>query len=182
MRKAVPVRIPEWPDSHFPTSKQLQTYILFWEHKRKPLEPDPGAGLYQKSFWLDPENLDLNAYEAECFRGERPDRAQFIRRIIATYHKRTPAPLVVSKVVTTSRPITALISSATASTRLVSTRAGFPAGELSPAQVNEISRMRGLGICWQPGNLYHMGRTASGKSCLVQVDTHGAELAKYGSW
>lgn len=84
MRKAVPVRIPEWPDSDFPTSKQLQTYILFWEHKRKPLEPDPGAGLYQKSFWLDPENLDLNAYEAECFRGERPDRAQFIRRTIAS--------------------------------------------------------------------------------------------------
>jgi hypothetical protein len=172
----------EWPEAHFPTSKQLQTYLLFWEHHRKPLEPDPGAGLYQKSFWLDPEDLDVDAYEAECFRGERPDRALFIRRIIATYHKGTPAPLVVSKVVTTPGLIAPPISRAIASTRVVSTRAGFPEMELSPAEVNEISRMRGLGICWQPGNVYPTGRTASGKSCLVQVDAHGAELAKYGSW
>jgi hypothetical protein len=103
MKKAVPVRMPEWPEAHFPTTKQLRTYLLFWEHHRKPLEPDPGAGLYQMSFWLDPEDLDVDAYEAECFRGERPDRALFIRRIIATYHKGTPAPLLVSKVVTTSR-------------------------------------------------------------------------------
>ena len=54
--------------------------------------------------------------------------------------------------------------------------------ELSPAEVNEISRARGLAICWQPGNVYRMGRTADGKSCLVQVDVHGTELAKYGSW
>jgi hypothetical protein len=69
MKKAVPVRMPEWPEAHFPTTKE--TYLLFWEHHRKPLEPDPGAGLYQKSFWLDPEDLDVDAYEAECFRGER---------------------------------------------------------------------------------------------------------------
>jgi len=67
MKKAVPVRMPEWPEAHFPTTKQLQTYLLFWENHRKPLEPDPGAGLYQKSFWLDPEDLDVDAYEAECF-------------------------------------------------------------------------------------------------------------------
>jgi hypothetical protein len=187
MKKAVPVRMPEWPEAHFPTTKQLETYLLFWEHHRKPLEPDPGAGLYQKSLWLDPEDLDVDAYEAECLRGERPDRALFIRRIIATYYKGTPAPLVVSKVVTTSRQIASPISRGIASTRrqalqVVSTRAGFPARELSPAEVNEISRMRGLGICWQPGNMYHTGRTASGKSCLVQVDAHGTELAKYGSW
>jgi len=125
MKKAVPVRMPEWPEGHFPTSKQLQTYLFFWERQRKPLEPDPGAGLYQKSFWLDPEDVDVDAYEAECFRGERLDRAQFIRRIIATYHKRTPAPLVAER-----------------------SRA---ARELSPAEVNEISRVHGLGICWQPG-------------------------------
>jgi hypothetical protein len=159
MKKAVPVRMPEWPEAHFPTTKQLRTYLLFWEHHRKPLEPDPGAGLYQMSFWLDPEDLDVDAYEAECFRGERPDRALFIRRIIATYHKGTPAPLVVSKVVTKSRLITPPISRATASTRVVSTRAGFTERELSPAEVHEISRMRGLGICWQPGNVYHTGRT-----------------------
>jgi hypothetical protein len=163
MKKAIPVRMPEWPESHFPTTKQLQTYLLFWEHHRKPLEPDPGAGLYQKSFWLDPEDLDVDAYEGECFRDERPDRALFIRRIIATYHKRTPAPLVASKVVTTSRQIAAPISRAIAATRVASARAAFPARELSPAEVNEISRMRGLGICWQAGNpawckLMRMGR------------------------
>ena len=187
MKKAVPVRMPEWLEGHFPTTKQLQTYLLFWEHHRKPLEPDPGAGLYQKSFWLDPEDLDVDAYEAECFRGERSDRALFIRRIIATYHKGTPAPLVVSEVVKTSRQIASPISRAIASTgrhalRVVSTRAGFPARELSPAEVNEISGLRGLGICWQPGNVYRIGRTASATSCLVQIDAFGKELARYGSW
>ena len=87
MKKAVPVRMPDWPEDHFPSSKQLQTYLVFWERQQKPLEPDPGAGLYQKSFWLDPESLDVDAHEAECFRGERLDRAQFIRRVIATYHR-----------------------------------------------------------------------------------------------
>jgi hypothetical protein len=186
MKKAVSVRMPEWSEGHFPTSKQLQTYLFFWERQRKPLEPDPGAGLCQKSFWLDPEDLDVDAYEAECFRGERPDRALFIRRIIATYHKGTHASLF-SQVATTSRQIASPISRALTSTRLqasreVSTRVVVPARELSPAEVNEISRMRGLGICWQPGNVYHMGRTAGGKSCLIQVDTHGMELARYGSW
>ena len=57
MKKAVPVRIPEWPEGHFPTSHQLQTYLLLWDHQRKRLKPDPGAGLNQKSFWLDPEDL-----------------------------------------------------------------------------------------------------------------------------
>lgn len=54
--------------------------------------------------------------------------------------------------------------------------------ELSPAQVNEISRSQGLGICWQPGNVYRRGRTATAKSCLVLMDAHGRELARYGSW
>jgi hypothetical protein len=49
MKKAVPVRMPEWPEAHFPTTKQLQTYVLFWEHHRKPLELDPGAGLCARS-------------------------------------------------------------------------------------------------------------------------------------
>ena len=187
MKKAVPVRMPEWLEGHFPTTKQLQTYVLFWEHHQKPLEPDPGAGLYQKSFWLDPEDLDVDACEAECFQGERPDRALFIRRIIATCHEGAPARLVVSKVVTTSRQIASPISHAIASTRrralpVVSTRAGVPAKELSPAEVNEISRMRGLGISWQPGNVYRIGRTTSAKSCVVQIDALGKELARYGSW
>jgi hypothetical protein len=185
--RAVPVRMPEWPEGHFPNSKQLQTYLLFWERQRKLLEPDPGAGPCQKSFWLDLEDLDVDAYEAECFRGVRLDRAQFIRRIIVTYHKGIPAPLVASKVVTTSGEVASPISRPIASTRrqpfrAVSTRGSFSKKELSPAQVNEISRVRGLGICWQPGNAYHIGRSASGKSCLVQVDANGTELAKYGSW
>jgi hypothetical protein len=187
MKKAVPVRIPEWPEGHFPTSQQLQTYLLLWEHQRKRLERDPGAGLYQKSFWLDPQDLDVGAYEAECFRGERLDRAQFIRRIIATYHRGIPTPLVTSEVAINSRRIALPISRAIASTsrqalRTESTRSVAPPKELSPSEVNEISRMRGLGICWQPGNVYHKGRTASGKSCLVQVDMQGKELAKFGSW
>ena len=108
-------------------------------------------------------------------------------RIIATYHRGIPIPLVTSEVATNSRRIASPISRAIASTsqhalRTVSTRSVAPAKELSPSEVNEISRMRGLGICWQPGNVYHTGRTASGKSCLVQVDMQGKELAKFGSW
>jgi hypothetical protein len=136
MKKAVPVRIPEWREGHFPTSQQLQTYLLLWNHQRKRLERDPGAGLYQMSFWLDPQDLDVGAYEAECFRGERLDRAQFIRRIIATYHKETPTPPVTSEVVTNSRQIASPICRATASTsrqalRTVSSRSLVPAKELS---------------------------------------------------
>jgi hypothetical protein len=29
MKKAVPVRMPEWSEGHFPTSKQLQTYLFY---------------------------------------------------------------------------------------------------------------------------------------------------------
>jgi len=48
--------------------------------------------------------------------------------------------------------------------------------DLSAAQVNEISRLQGLGICWQPGNIYRICRTANEKSCLSQFDLHGREL------
>lgn len=185
MKRAVPVRMPEWPEGHFPTSMQLRTYLLFWEHQRKPLEPDPGAGLLQKSFWLDLDELDVDACHAECFRGARPDRALFIRRIIATYHRRSSAPLGSSTVVKAPRQIASPIfrvvcSPVRPASQGVSTRR--LSRELNPAEVNEISRARGLAICWQPGNVYRMGRTADGKSCLVQVDLHGTELAKYGSW
>src|SRR5215469_7803 len=121
----------EWPEGHFPNSKQLQTYLLFWERQRKPLEPDPGAGLYQKSFWLDPEDLDVDAYEAECFRGVQLDRAQFIRRIVATYHKGIPGPLVASKVVTTSGEVASPISRPIASTRRQAFRAVPTRGSFS---------------------------------------------------
>jgi hypothetical protein len=39
-----------------------------------------------------------------------------------------------------------------------------------------------IGVCWQPGNVYRIGRTATAKSCLVLMDAHGRELARYGSW
>lgn len=187
MKKAIPVRVPERPESQFPTSNQLQTYLLLWDHQRKRLEPDPGAGLNQTSFWLDPEDLDVGAYEAECFRGERLDRAQFIRRIIATYHIGTSSPPVTSEVVTNSRQIASPICRAIDSTsrqalRTVSCRSVVAAKELSPAEVNEVSRMHGLGICWQPGNVYCVGTAINGKSCLVQIDLLGRELARYGSW
>lgn len=183
MKKAVSVRLPEWPESHFPSSEQLQTYLLFWEHQRKPLEPDPGAGLLQKSFWLDLEDLDVDAYQAECFRGARPDRALFIRRIIATYHRRSAAPLVSSTFVKAPRRIASPLSRAKASPlRQSSHDVSDASSELSPAEVNEISRARGLAIGWQPGNVYYIGRTADGRSCLVQTDVHGTVLARYGSW
>ena len=72
MKNAVPVRMSDWPEDHFPTNRQLQTYLFFWEHQRKPLQPDPGAGVQQTSFWLDPEDLDVDVHEPECFPGERP--------------------------------------------------------------------------------------------------------------
>ena len=187
MKKAVPVRMPDWDGGDFPTSKQLELYLLYWERRRDALAPDPGVGVFQKSFWLDPEDLDVNAYEAECFRASRPDRALFIRRLIATYHKsrtskqvRLPhrpvpqrAPQIISAgLTTTARQILECASAPTA----VRER------DLSPAQVNEISRLQGLGICWQPGNLYRIGRTANEKSCLLQFDLDGRQLAKYGSW
>jgi hypothetical protein len=187
MKKAVAVRMPDWDRRDFPASKQLELYLLYWESRRDPLAPDPGVGVCQKSFWLDPVDLDVNAYEAECFRASRPDRALFIRRLIATYHKpRTskeatlryrPVPRSVPRVISVGLTATARqILEPTSASSAVRER------ELSPAQVNEISRLQGLGICWQPGNLYRIGRTANEKSCLLQFDLDGRQLARYGSW
>ena len=187
MKKAVPVRMPDWDEGDFPTSKQLELYLLYWERRRDPLVPDPGVGVCQKSFWLDPDDLDVDAYEAECLRASRPDRALFVRRLIATYHKaRTsrpmtdpnprvpqPAPQVMSAGLTATAPQILECASALTPVR---------ERDLSPGQVNEISRLQGLGICWQPGNIYRIGRTANDKSCLSQFDLNGRELARYGSW
>jgi hypothetical protein len=87
VKKAVPLRLPDCPEGDLPTTKQVEFYLLLWERQRKPLARDPGPGFSQKSFWLDPEELDADAYDTECFRAGRPDRALFIRRLIATYHK-----------------------------------------------------------------------------------------------
>jgi hypothetical protein len=78
--------MPDWLEGS-PTSREVEVYMLFWEHQRKPLAPDPGAGCSQKSFWLDAEDLVTNALRAECLRAGPPDRALFVRRLIATYHK-----------------------------------------------------------------------------------------------
>jgi len=188
VKKAVPVRMPDWPEEEFPTTKQVEVYLLFWEHQRKQLSPDPGAGFLQKSYWLDPEDLEISAYQAECLRAGRPDRALFIRRLIATYHKpRTSRPIRVSTAAVPHPAAHAIVSTGLVGTmRQVSRQVSAPVAvreaELSPAQVNEISRSQGLGICWQPGNVYCIGRTATAKSCLVLMDAHGRELARYGSW
>jgi len=187
MKKAVPVRMPDWPEGQLPTTKQIEVYLDFWEHQRKPLAPDPGVGLSQSSFWLDPEVLDADACYAECFRAGRADRALFIRRLIATYHNRkTPRPVSISAPAV-QRPTALTISTGIVATvrqvlQHVSVPTAIPERELSPAQVNEISRVQGLGICWQPGNVYRIGRTANAKSCLLQIDAQGRELMRYGSW
>ena len=56
VKKAVPVRMPDWPEEELPSTKQVEVYLLFWEHRQKPLAPDPGIGFLQKSFWLDPKS------------------------------------------------------------------------------------------------------------------------------
>jgi len=179
--------MPDWPEEEFPTTKEVGVYLLFWEHQRKQLAPDPGAGFLQKSYWLDPEDLEISAYQAECLRAGRPDRALFIRRLIATYHKRrTARPIRVSSAAVT-QPAPATVSTGLVRaihqvSRQVSAPPAVREAELSPAQVNEISRSQGLGICWQPGNVYRVGKAVNGKSCLVQIDLLGRELARYGSW
>ena len=187
VKRAIPVRVPDWPEEELPTTKQVEVYLMFWDQQRKQLAPDPGAGFLQKSYWLDPEDLEISAYQAKCFRAGRPDRALFIRRLIATYHKRRSSrPIPVARPAA-PRPSPQKVSTGLAATiRQVSERVAAPPlvreAELSPAQVNEISRVQGLGICWQPGNVYRIGRTATAKSCLVLMDAHGRELVTYGSW
>src|SRR5262249_28706910 len=179
--------MPDWDAGDFPTSKQLELYLLYWERRRDPLALDPGVGICQKSFWLDPDDLDVDAYEAECLRASRPDRALFVRRLIATYHKpRTSSPMTVPNP-RVPQPAPQVISARlTATARQIRESASAPTAvrerDLSPAQVNEISRLQGLGICWQPGNIYRIGRTAAAKSCLVLMDSQGRELIRYGSW
>jgi hypothetical protein len=179
--------MPDWPEGDLPTTKQLEVYLLFWEHQRKPLAPDPRVGLSQKSYWLDTEDLEINARRAECFRAGRPDRALFVRRLIATYHKRNTSKPIPIPAAALPRQATSTISTGLAATvrhvlQRVSSPAAIPERDLNPSQVNEISRVQGLGICWQPGNVYRVGRTAGAKECLVQLDMKGRELAKYGSW
>jgi len=187
VKKAIPVRMPDWPKGELPTTNQVEVYLLSWAHQRKHLAPDPGVGFLQKSYWLDPEDLEINAYQAECLRAGRPDRALFIRRLVATYHKRrTSRPTPIASPAP-PRPAPQAISTGLAATvRQVLERAAaqstIPQRDLSPTEVNEISRARGLGICWQPGNVYRIGRTASAKSCLIQMDAQGKELMRYGSW
>jgi len=187
VKKAVPVRMPDWPEEELPSTKQVEVYLLFWEHQQKPLAPDPGIGFLQKSFWLDPEELDISAHQAECYRANRLDRGLFIRRLIGTYHKRTTsrpispaAPAVRQPKKTPTFP--GLVAASSAILRPVSPSNGVRAADLTPSEVNEISRAHGLAMCWQSGNVYRVGRAVNGKSCLVQIDLLGRELARYGSW
>lgn len=179
--------MPDWDEEELPTTKQVEAYLLFWDHKQKQLARDPGIGFIQKSFWVDPEVLEVSAYEAGCLRGGHPDRALFVRRLIATFHKRrssdhisVDAPAV--RLSTTEAVLTASPSTQRQVLQPPSKRIAYPETELSPAKVNEVSRAEGLGICWQPGNVYRIGRTVNQKTCLVQFDCYGRELARYGSW
>jgi hypothetical protein len=187
VKKAVPVRMPDWPEEEFPTTQEVGVYLLFWEHQRKQLAPDPGAGFLQKSYWLDSEDLEISAYQAECLRAGRPDRALFIRRLIATYHKpRMSRPMPI-RAPAMRRPAnnafsTGLIATAGQVLQRVAAETAIQEKDLTPAEVNEISRMRGLGMSWQPGNVYRVGKTANGRSCLVQLDSQGRELTRYGLW
>lgn len=143
---------------------------------------------YPKSrFWLDLRYLDVDVRHAECFRAGRLDRALFIRRLIATYHNRRASKHIPSPVPAAPRPNTATASTGLASTlrqvlQRVAALTSSRESELNPTQVNEISRVRGLGICWQPGNVYRIGKTVFGTFCLLQCDPQGRELARYGSW
>jgi hypothetical protein len=236
MKKAMSVRMP-WPKSQRPTTEQLESYISIWHRDFKPLMPDPGAGDPdgQTSFWLDTQVLDASAEIAGCIRAGRPDRAAFIRRIIATYHVRSvptaksppairaprsvlasphphqatrpveasglspasetvlPKPTPAPPKASLPKPIPALskprpVSSAPTPQVKPAVPSAPPKAlaprrqTLHPSQVNDISRKQGLGMSWQPGNLYRIGRNAFGKHCLIQSDENGVQLARYGSW
>jgi hypothetical protein len=56
--------MPDWDAEELPTTKQVEVYLLFWDHQHKQLARDPGIGFIQRSFWLDPEVLEVGAYEA----------------------------------------------------------------------------------------------------------------------
>ena len=187
MKKAVPVRMPDWPEEDLPSTEQIEGYLLFWEHRPKPLAPDPGIGFLQKSFWLDPEEVDMSAHQTECYRANRLDRGLFIRRLIATYHKRTTSRHISHATPALRQPKNAtrfpgLVAAPTTILRPVSPSNGVRGADLTPSEVNEISRAHGLAMCWQPGSVYRVGRAVNGKSCLVQIDLLGRELARYGSW
>jgi hypothetical protein len=77
---------------------------------------------------------------------------------------------------------TGLIATAGQVLQRVAAETAIQEKDLTPAEVNEISRMRGLGMSWQPGNVYRVGKTANGRSCLVQLDSQGRELTRYGLW
>ena len=187
VKKAIPVRMPDWPEKELPSTKQVQIYLLFWEHRPKPLAPDPSIGFLLKSFWLDSEDLDISAHQAACYRSSRLARALFIRRLIATYHKRTTSrttsdvnPAV--RQLKNAATIPALVVAPSAILQPVSGSSGVQGADLTPSEVNEISRAHRLAMCWQPGNVYRVGKAVGGKSCLVQIDLLGRELTRYGSW
>ena len=147
-----------------PSSKQVEVYLLLWEHQQKPLAPDPGIGFLQKSFWLDPEELDISAHQAGCYRANRLDRGLFIRRLIDTYHKRTTSRPISHATPAIRQPKKAttfppgLVAASSAILRPVSPSNGVRGADLTASEVNEISRAHGLAMCWQPGNVYRVGR------------------------
>jgi hypothetical protein len=31
VKRAIPVRVPDWPEEELPTTKQVEVYLLFWD-------------------------------------------------------------------------------------------------------------------------------------------------------
>ena len=53
MKKAIPVRMPDWPEGELPTTKQVEVYLLFWEHQRKQLTQIPVSDSYRNHIgWI----------------------------------------------------------------------------------------------------------------------------------
>ena len=94
---------------------------------------------------------------AECLRAGRPDRALFIRRLIAPYHKRrTSRPIRVSTAAV-PHPVPATVSTGLVGTmshvlRQVSAPAAVPEAELSPRSSERdftLARSRDLLATWK---------------------------------
>ena len=148
MKKAIPVRMPDWPEGELPSTKQVGVYFLFWEHQRKQLAQIPVSDFCRSHIGWIPKIWKSMPAKLNAYAPGRPDRALFIRRLVATYHKRrTSRPMPIATPAT-PRPTPQTISTGLAATvRQVLERAAaqatIPQRDLSPTQVNEISRARG---------------------------------------
>src|SRR5262249_45412140 len=53
VKKAVPVRMPDWPEEELPSTKQVEVYQLFWQHQQDCLHPIRASDSYRNHFgWI----------------------------------------------------------------------------------------------------------------------------------